>query len=188
MKKQIVFNRAYIAGLNEIKASPLGSLNTLKQGVQRLLQGDTLPYTRLESLARSIGQLERLHAPKEICKERTNTEGWTASACSSYGDQWEQWIQIANIPESHIQPTKHEHEVIAEQTVVVGSDRKRMHIEWGSGRKEGYIHSKTSRWMAPEDFLETTPPPPNCLMALPAGCMALYGYTLQTGITSGTRS
>jgi len=180
-ENSIAFNRAYVKGLNTITPCTMGSLSTLKTGLLRLLKNPTLPKHQVESLIQATGEIERLNAPKEIWKKRTNSESWIGSACCDRGEQWEQWIQTIRIPRSRVIVETQEKETIEEQTIMVGSDRKRIHIEWGSGRQEGYIHSSTSRYMKPEDFLETSPAPPNCLMALPAGSMAMDGWTIQTG-------
>lgn len=178
--KHIGFNRAYVKGLNEVHGTSLHALN----GIRNSLNGvfDKLSTNELEAIALHIGQLERFHAPHEI-PTRTNSDGWVGSACAKTDGTWEQWIQVVAVPDSSIPVHAMEHERIHAQTVMAGSDRTRIHIEWNSGRQEGYIHSATSRYMTASEFMETTAQPPNCLMGLYncPGSRALHGWLIQTG-------
>jgi hypothetical protein len=181
MKNSIAFNRDYVTGLNTRKGATGQSLNTLKYTLQRLLNKETISKHELGNAIRSIGEIERFHAPKEIALNLTNSEAWIGSACGETENDWTQWIQTIAIPDCENRISPSEIETFKAQTIMVGSDRRRAHIEWGSGRKEGYIHHATSRYISTDDFLETTCPPPNIISVLPAHRNAFTGWTLQVG-------
>ncbi len=186
MKDNIAFNRAYVEGMNTVKGNILPTIHTLKEHVQGLLNGQTVSRATLDDLSRSVGQLERYHAPNEIRHDLTNVEEWTGAACGQTENDWTQWIQIVDIAKSKNPTSLYEAEEFAAQTVMYGSDRNRIHIQWGSGRQAGYIHHRTSKWMSSEDFLETTCPPTNLLAALPPHENSWHGWLLQTGHITDT--
>ena len=183
MKHEIAINREYIKGINTLSGTSMHALQSAKNAVQGMIDNSNEYPCTLIKLFGLFGQLERFHSPKEVGKKMDSTFEWCASACCKTVGTWEQWVQTTMIQESRLcVDGAKEIERFPAQKVMVGSNKQdRLHIEWDSGRQEGYKHSVTTRYMNIDSFHDAFPVPPNFLMALPPGYLALDGYTIQTG-------